>query len=41
VRAKRLDRKQLRAADIAAGYLSGIEKVAAAVDTMQSSALGG
>jgi predicted nucleotidyltransferase len=37
VRAKKTDRKQLRAADIAAGYLSGIEKVAAAVDTMQGS----
>jgi len=40
VRAKRTDRKQLRAADIAAGYLRGIEKVAAAVDTMQSSSAG-
>jgi len=40
VRAKKADRKQFRAADIAAGYLSGIEKVAAAVDTMQSSSAG-
>ena len=40
VRAKKADRKQFRAADIATGYLGGIEKVAAAVDTMQSSALG-
>ncbi len=39
VRAKKTDPKQLRAADIAAGYLSGIEKVAAAVDTMQSSSV--
>ena len=37
VRGKKADLKQFRAADIAAGYLSGIEKVAAAVDTMQSS----
>ena len=37
VRVKKTDRKQLRAADVAAGYLSGIEKVAAAVDTMQGS----
>jgi predicted nucleotidyltransferase len=40
VRAQKTDRKQLRAADIAAGYLSVIEKVAAAVDTMQSSSVG-
>src|SRR5215467_4447621 len=39
VRAKKADRKQFRAADIAAGYFSGIEKVAGAVDTMQSSRL--
>lgn len=37
VRAKKTDRKQLRAADVAQRYLSGIEKVASAVDTMQSS----
>lgn len=37
VRAKKTDRKQLRAADVAAQYLTGIEKVAAAVDTIQSS----
>jgi predicted nucleotidyltransferase len=37
VRAKRVDRKQLRAADVAQRYLSSIEKVANAVDTMQSS----
>ena len=37
VRAKKIDRKQLRAADVAKQYLSGIEKVASAVDTMQSS----
>jgi predicted nucleotidyltransferase len=37
VRAQKADRKQLRAADVATRYLAGIEKVAAAVDTMQSS----
>jgi hypothetical protein len=37
VRAKKLDRRQLRAADVVAKYLSAIEKVAVAVDTMQSS----
>ncbi len=37
VRAKKIDRKQFRAADVAARYLAGIEKVAAAVDTIQSS----
>jgi predicted nucleotidyltransferase len=37
VRAQRLDRKQLRAGNVAAQYLSVIEKVAAAADTMQSS----
>ena len=37
VRAKRVDRKGLRAADVAQRYLSSIEKVANAVDTMQSS----
>jgi predicted nucleotidyltransferase len=37
VRAKKIDRKQLQAVDIAGKYLSAIEKVAAAVDTMQSS----
>lgn len=40
VRGQKTDRKQLRAADLAAGYLGGIEKVAAAVDKMQSSAIG-
>ena len=40
VRAERADRKQLRATDIAEGYLSGIEKVATAVDRMQSSSVG-
>jgi predicted nucleotidyltransferase len=40
VRAKKTDRKQLRASEVAARYLSGIEKVAAAVDAMQSSATG-
>jgi predicted nucleotidyltransferase len=37
VRAKKMDRKQLRAADVAAKYLSAIERVASAVDTMRSS----
>ena len=37
VRAKKIDRKQLQATDLAARYLDGIEKVAATVDTMQSS----
>src|SRR6266702_2926747 len=37
VRAKKADRKQLRAAEVVAKYLSATEKVAAAVDTMQSS----
>ena len=37
VRARKTDRKQLRAADVAAQYLTGIETVAAAVDTIQSS----
>ena len=37
VRARKIDRKQLRPADVAERYLDGIEKVAAAVDTMQSS----
>jgi predicted nucleotidyltransferase len=37
VRAQRSDSKQLRAADVASRYLAAIEKVAAAVDTMQSS----
>jgi predicted nucleotidyltransferase len=37
VRAKKTDRKRLRAADIAMRYLNGIDKVAASVDTMQSS----
>lgn len=37
VRAGKLDRKQLRASDVAAQYLQAIEKVVAAVDTMQGS----
>jgi len=37
VRAKKGDRKQHRVSDVAARYLSAIENVAAAVDTMQSS----
>lgn len=37
VRAERLDRKQLQASDVATQYLSAIEKVASAVDTMQGS----
>jgi predicted nucleotidyltransferase len=37
VRARTFDRKQFRAVDVAARYLSAIEKVAAAVDTRQSS----
>jgi predicted nucleotidyltransferase len=37
VRAKRVDRKQLRATDVVQRYLGSIEKVANAVDTMQSS----
>jgi predicted nucleotidyltransferase len=37
VRAKKTDSKQLRADDAASRYLAAIEKVAAAVDTMQSS----
>jgi predicted nucleotidyltransferase len=37
VRAGKLDRKQLRAPDVAAEYLNAIEKVAAAVDTMHGS----
>jgi predicted nucleotidyltransferase len=37
VRAKKSDRKQHRVSDVAARYLSAIENVAAAVDTMQSS----
>ena len=37
VRAKKSDSKQLRAGDVASRYLAAIEKVAAAVDTMQSS----
>src|SRR5713101_7494446 len=37
VRAKKADRKQLRAADFFANDSAAIEKVAAAVDTMQSS----
>ena len=38
VRAGKLDRKQLNAGSVCAQYLSAIEKVAAAVDTMQSHA---
>ena len=37
VRAQKSDGKQLRAADVVSRYLAAIEKVAAAVDTMQSS----
>jgi predicted nucleotidyltransferase len=37
VRAGKLERKQVRAFEVAAGYLAGIEKVMSAVDTMQSS----
>ena len=37
VRARQADRKQYRAAELAQRYLSAIETVAAAVDTMQSS----
>jgi hypothetical protein len=37
IRAHKSDRKQFRAHDVATRYLAGIEKVAAAVDTMQSS----
>jgi hypothetical protein len=37
VRAGKLERKQVRASEVAAGYLAGIEKVTSAVDTMQSS----
>lgn len=39
VRAGKLERKQLNAPSVAAQYLSAIEKVAAAVDTMPSSRL--
>lgn len=38
VRAGKIDRKQLNAADVAAGYLSSIETVAEAVDKMRGSA---
>lgn len=37
VRAGKLDRRQLRASEVAAQYLNAIEKVAAAVDTIESS----
>ena len=37
VRAQKLDRKQIRAAEVAGRYLEAIGKVVAAVDTMQSS----
>jgi predicted nucleotidyltransferase len=37
IRSEKLDRKQLSASSVAAQYLSAIEKVAAAVDTMQGS----
>jgi predicted nucleotidyltransferase len=37
VRGHHSDRKQFRAGDVASRYLAGIEQVAAAVDTMQSS----
>jgi predicted nucleotidyltransferase len=36
IRAQAVNRKQFRAADVAARYLSTIEKVASAVDTMQN-----
>ena len=36
VREGKADRKQFRAGDLAQRYLSAIEKVATAVDTMQS-----
>ena len=39
IRAAKGDRKRLSTADIAQRYLAGIEKVAAAVDTMQSSSV--
>jgi hypothetical protein len=38
VRANKIDRKQLRATDVAERYLAAIEKVAATVDTMRNSA---
>jgi len=37
VRAKKADRKQLRAGEVAGKYLAAIEQVTAAVDTMQNS----
>ena len=37
IRGRQSDRKQFRAEDVAAKYLAAIEKVGAAVDTMQSS----
>jgi predicted nucleotidyltransferase len=37
MRAGKLERKQVRASEVAAGYLAGIEKVSMTVDTMQSS----
>ena len=40
VRASKTDRKQLRASDVAQRYLSAIEQVATAVDTMHSSPAG-
>jgi predicted nucleotidyltransferase len=39
IRAAKGDRKQLSAADVAQRYLAGIEKVAAAVDAIQDSAM--
>jgi hypothetical protein len=41
IRAGKLNRKQLRAGDVAARYLSAIEKVTSAVDTMQGSGTSG
>lgn len=38
VRAQKLDRKQISASDLATRYLTAIEKVAIAVDTMRSTA---
>jgi predicted nucleotidyltransferase len=41
VRAQQSDRKQLSAGDVATGYLAGIERVAFAIDTMQSPVING
>lgn len=40
IRAQKLNRKEASAPDVAARYLSAIEKVTTAIDTMQSSAAG-